>query len=341
LINPKENCCQVNAPTKYNTIPLAANILVPLWYNNDESITINLHLQPNGEKICTLTCQLKKGDAYIVHCKNHTNQKTKCTVNTVNCALHCKMHNLVVDFTEQDFQALVISFKVPDKKDLQPPQEEHYEKQESRYILYKNKMFELVDNDGDGLCLFYSVSSFLRDLLSQEKSSTPDAWVPFINLNNSTGFCGSKAALFLTKILCTLSEADFNMLINYTGFSDDEKPKQLPTEYTLVVENLRNNVLVKTELTQKEAIIKWVTHFIYGMINAPNTKDGSWPGDIHAFVLSKTPIIRIVIVINFWMGLKEGWFDTDTAFLMTSCQDFQTPYQVKHPKIKKHVTCIE
>jgi hypothetical protein len=31
----------------------------------------------------------------------------------------------------------------------------------------------------------------------------------------------------------------------------------------------------------------------------------------------------------------DGWFDTDCAFLMTSLQDFQTPYQVQHPKIKK------
>jgi hypothetical protein len=120
----------VNALTKYNTTPLAAYILVPLWDKNDESITINLQLQPNGKKFGTLTCQLKKGDAYIVCCKNNTNQKTKCKINTVNCALHCKMHNLVMDSTPQDFQELVIFFIVPDKEDLQPQQEEHYEKQE-------------------------------------------------------------------------------------------------------------------------------------------------------------------------------------------------------------------
>jgi hypothetical protein len=93
----------VKAPTKYNTTPLAAYIVMPLWDKNDESITINLQLQPNGKKYGTLTCQLKKGDAYIVCCKNHTNQKQTCKVNTVNCALHCKLHNLVMDFTPQDF----------------------------------------------------------------------------------------------------------------------------------------------------------------------------------------------------------------------------------------------
>ncbi len=86
-------------------------------------------------------------------------------------------------------------------------------------------MFKLVDNLGDGLCLFYSVSSFLGDLLEQETSFTPDAWDPFIDLNSSTTFCESKATLSLTQFLCTLSEADFNVLINYFGFNDYEKPK--------------------------------------------------------------------------------------------------------------------
>jgi hypothetical protein len=62
----------------------------------------------------------------------------------------------------------------------------------------------------------------------------------------------------------------------------------------------------------KEAIVKWVTRFIYEMINATNTTDGSWPGDIHALVLSKMLKIRIVIVSNYWKGLD--WFDTDQAF---------------------------
>jgi hypothetical protein len=93
---------------------------------------------------------------------------------------------------------------------------------------------------------------FLRRSPSQEKSSTPNAWIPFIDLNDSTGFCVSKAALFLTQFLCTLSEADFDVLIEYFGFGDDKILKQLPTEYALIVENQRNNVLVKMEQTHKE-----------------------------------------------------------------------------------------
>jgi hypothetical protein len=99
LINSKGNCCQVKAPTKYNPNPFTAYIVVPLWHKNDESITINLQLQPNGKQIGILTCQLKKGDAYIVRCKIHNNQKPKCKGNCVNCALHYKVH-LVMDSTQ-------------------------------------------------------------------------------------------------------------------------------------------------------------------------------------------------------------------------------------------------
>jgi hypothetical protein len=55
------------------------------------------------------------------------------------------------------------------------------------------------------------------------------------------------------------------------------------------------------EQTQKEDIVKWVTWFIFEMINATNTKDGQWPDEIHALVLSKMLKIRIAIVSNYWM----------------------------------------
>ena len=52
LINSKGNICQVTAPTKTDTSPLAACIVMPLWHKNDESINIKLQLQlqPNGKK---------------------------------------------------------------------------------------------------------------------------------------------------------------------------------------------------------------------------------------------------------------------------------------------------
>ncbi len=75
------------------------------------------------------------------------------------------------------------------------------------------------------------------------------------------------------------------------------------------------------------------------MINATNTKDGSWPGDIHALVLSKMLKIRIVIVSNYWMGLD--WFDTDHAFFDDVTIGLSDTMSIQHPKIKKHVIFIE
>ncbi len=107
----------------------------------------------------------------------------------------------------------------------------------------------------------------------------------------------------------------------------------MPTEYTLIVENLRDDVLVNTEEGDKEAIVKWVTCFIYEMINATNTTDGSWPGDIHALVLSKMLKIRIVIVSNYWKGLD--WFDTDQAFFDNVISGLSDTMSSPSPKDQK------
>jgi hypothetical protein len=58
----------------------------------------------------------------------------------------------------------------------------------------------------------------------------------------------------------------------------------LPAKYTLIVEYLRDNVFVNTKQNVKKDIVKWMNFFMYEMINATNTTDGSWPGDIHALV---------------------------------------------------------
>ncbi len=65
---------------------------------------------------------------------------------------------------------------LPGNVELQPPQEKQEEHDEetddeetdSRLVLYDEKLFKHVDNVGDGLCLFYSVSLFLKELHSQE-----------------------------------------------------------------------------------------------------------------------------------------------------------------------------
>ncbi len=97
---------------------------------------------------------------------------------------------------------------------------------------------------------------------------------------------------------------------------------------------------MNVEEEAKEAIVEWVTCFIFKMINATNTTDGSWPGDIHALVLSKMLKIRIGIVGNYWMGLEEGWFDTDCAFFDHVISELSDTMSSPEPKDQKRVTCI-
>ncbi len=112
-------------------------------------------------------------------CKNHVKISKKCRHNSVNCALHCYRHILNANnsLQLQGFQALVISYILPGNEELQPPQEKQEERDEEtedeeidlRLVVYDEKLFKLVNNVGDGLCLFYSVSSFFKELHSHKK----------------------------------------------------------------------------------------------------------------------------------------------------------------------------
>jgi hypothetical protein len=78
-------------------------------------------------------------------------------------------------------------------------------------------------------------------------------------------------------------------------------------DYALFVKRVR----LKTEDSQNKGVVKWMNNFIFKMINATKTMDGSWPGEAHTLVLSKMLRLRIVIVQNNYYGLM-GLFDSDT-----------------------------
>jgi hypothetical protein len=55
--------------------------------------------------------------------------------------------------------------------------------------------------------------------------------------------------------------------------------------------------------------LNWIATFISEMINATPDPNCSWPGDVHAFILSKLIQTNIVMVDNLSIGLKAS-FDT-------------------------------
>jgi hypothetical protein len=218
---------------------------------------------------------------------------------------------------------------LPGNEELQPPQEEqeehdeqtkqekHNEETDPRLVLYNEKLFKLVDNVGDSFCLFYSVYSFFKEFHSQENSTFTVEWSPYIIMTDSKTFSGSKIIQDSAEFRCTKGEADLNVLKECYGeyYSDDEndieddiekEDKVLPLKCALFVDRVR----LKTEESKNKGIVKWMNDFIFKMINATKTKDGSRPGEAHARVLSKMLRVRIVIVQNNYNGLK-GWFDSD------------------------------
>ncbi len=69
-------------------------------------------------------------------------------------------------------------------------------------------------------------------------------------------------------------------------------------------------VMLKTETSKNKGIVKWMNNFVFDMIKVTLTGGGSWPGEVHALVLSKMLRLRIVIVQNDYNGLTS-LFDSD------------------------------
>ncbi len=130
------------------------------------------------------------------------------------------------------------------------------------------------------MCLFYSVSSFFKELHSEENSTFPVEWLPYINMSNSKTFSGSRIIQDLAELICTIGEVDLDALKECDGeyYSDDEndieddnekEDKLLPLKYALFVDRVR----LKTKESKNKGIVKWTNNFIFQMINATKTKD--------------------------------------------------------------------
>ncbi len=106
---------------------------------------------------------------------------------------------------------MVITYIQPTNEGLEPPIEKDHSNVSKKYVLYNNKLFQLVDNQVDGLCLFYGVRSFLKD---QNISLGKDSWsVSLPKIRDKKTFLESGIVASLLDYLSTLNETDFGELI--------------------------------------------------------------------------------------------------------------------------------
>ncbi len=119
-----------------------------------------------------------------------------------------------------------------------------------KYVVYNNKLFQLVDNKADGLCLFYGVRSFLNDQnISLGNNSLS---VSVRNIRDKETFLESGIVASLLDYLSTLNETNFGELIQYADFSGEKVDiDMLPPE----VENFSDEEI-------KVQSLNWIATFI-------------------------------------------------------------------------------
>ncbi len=98
-------------------------------------------------------------------------------------------------------QAMVITYIQPTDEVMEPPIEKDQSDVSQKYVVYNNKLFQLVDNKADGLCLFYSVRSFLND---QNTSLGNDSLsVSLRNVRDKKTFLESGIVASLLAYMCS------------------------------------------------------------------------------------------------------------------------------------------
>ena len=111
---------------------------------------------------------------------------------------------------------MVITYIKPTDEVLEPPIGKDDSDVSNKYVVYNNKLFQLVDNKTDGLCLFYGVRSFLKD---QNISLGNDSLlVSLRKIRDKKTFLESGIVASLLDYLSTLNETDFGELIQYADF---------------------------------------------------------------------------------------------------------------------------
>jgi hypothetical protein len=196
-------------------------------------------------------------------------------------------------------QVVVILYIIPDQEDLEPPiYNEDPGTVHGKYILYNDKLFQLHDNAGDGLCLLDSVSSFFCNVYS----TAPEAIVcrpNFFYNNHEMGYDLPHVVQFLLEFLCALSKKDFDaILIDYQDGDNPPEPT-LSSEYKKFTKQIGHDIkLSPMEDGKQEEVVKWMKLFIFYKLNKFIIGNREMPflDEKHALALSKAHKIQFVII---------------------------------------------
>jgi hypothetical protein len=240
-------------------------VLVVLPNEESESMCIESRILPRGKNDENIETQLQVGSLYWLKCKTGG----CCRSNTRNCPVHCKNHKLIHINKRTKNRVVLISYVNNDWGALIPPGEVD-SVNTSIVVKFEGKIYRSKECDGDGWCLFYSLSNFIQNNKEIFKN------VPIFNDRDS--FSSSGVIDMILDLIVTLSPEDMKEIIERYPLDDIEENAQ-------VWENKISNM--------SDEHSEWVTKFMTAITNALYTETQRYPFEVHALFMCWIFKIRI------------------------------------------------
>ena len=248
-------------------------VVVVLPNEETKSTGIESNILPRGKKAKNIIEQLPAGSVYWLRCKTDG----CCKKNSIDCPIHCNTHTLKLNDKITN-RVVVISFVKNDWAAFIPPGEVD-PGNTSIVVKFEDTIYRSIPCDGDGLCLFYSVSNFLQDIKDKTKEDYPV-------FSDKMSYISSGIIDKIWKFISMITADDMNMIIDRYPLDDIED------DATQWQGNKISNMSEKHN--------DWVLKFMTEITNAWNTTTERYPFEAHALILSWIFKIRIQIIQDKW-----------------------------------------
>ena len=249
----------------------AAIVVLP----NEETkcMCIESNILPRGKNAKNIIKQLQEDSVYWLNCKNSCKNSGQCRRNSTNCLVHCATHKLKPNDNSTNSHVVVFSYKINHWGDFLPPGDTN-PSDTSIVLKFNEKIYKSVPCDGDGACLFYSVSNYIIDNEDKERFSN----VPKFNDHDSLVSSGILDRIW--DFISEITSDDMDEIIDLHPMEDIEKGAQ-QWEKTLPG-NVKHS--------------EWAKKFMTEITNSWHTKTDRYPMESHALFLSWIFKIRIQII---------------------------------------------
>jgi hypothetical protein len=117
-------------------------------------------------------------------------------------------------------RVLVILYIYPTDEILLPPAPPTESR--SELFMYNERYFRIIENKGDGLCLFYSVSRFLKEHTNSTDGYTlQKGWESLTEITNFETLTGSGIIELVARFVGDLTDEEFHTMTEYNTYPPD------------------------------------------------------------------------------------------------------------------------